>query len=207
MTKPTGKKRGRPRKLPGFIVRLGEDPKKWDEWLFKMGFPKEKGSTKEILEHMLPPIGEDGSGNPAYPRIGDRLGDRSFTLPSDWFFGPYKSDEDANSRRYLEYMDVVAEHLSPKDKGAELKRLFREDAWSRQFESRAEIPAGLGTPEDLKRRLAHREVEIRLKSNRREHVICFVIHPIPPDREEDLDEAGEPEGHWEGLKWFPDRSQ
>lgn len=27
---------------------------------------------------------------------------------------------------------------------------------------------------------------------------------VPTDEPEDLDEAGEPSGHWGGLKWMPD---
>ena len=40
MTKPTRKKRGRPRKLPDFMVRLGEDPAKWDKWLTQYTTPR-----------------------------------------------------------------------------------------------------------------------------------------------------------------------
>lgn len=81
MTKPTGKKRGRPRKLPDFMIRLGEDQKKWDKWLSTMKFPEHSSSKKEVLEHVLPDV-TDEVGKKVRPTIGEREGDRSLTQPS-----------------------------------------------------------------------------------------------------------------------------
>jgi hypothetical protein len=208
MTKPTGKKRGRPRKMPDFMIHLAEDQEKWNKWLSSMGFPEHSSSTKEILEHRLPDIvNEDGES--ARPRIGNRLGDRSLTQPSDSWYALLLNDDagvplPAPWLRYLEYVNVVAEYLSPKDKGAAIKKLALEDARSR-FRSRPpQFPAELGTPAEFKARLAGHELEIRLRADRRNHVISIRVYQLPPDEQEDLDPSDDPAGHWEGLTWFPE---
>jgi hypothetical protein len=211
MTKPTGKKRGRPPKLPEFMIRLGEDQTKWDKWLTAIGLPKHSSSTKEIPEHMLPQVVNE-NGESVTWAVGETLGDESLTQPSDSWFALFLKDEEdvvlpAPWQRHLQYMDVIAEYLYPKDNGANLKRLALQDARSRRGEPATKFPAELGTPEELRRRLAHYELEVRLEFNRREPMIRFVVVPMPPDEDEDLDPSEEPEGHWEGLKWIPDPSQ
>jgi hypothetical protein len=198
MTKPTGKKLGRPPKLPEFVVRLGADQEKWDKWLHSVGLPREKGSTKELL----------------CETVGERDGDSGFTQQTDFLLDLHDgaaADESvvlsAPWVRYLEYMSVIAEARSPKDKGAELNEKFMEDARSRNWEQPPTIPAQLGTPADFKANLDSKNLEIRFEANRREHVVRVVILPIPPDTEEDLDESEGPKGHWERLTWFPDRPQ
>jgi hypothetical protein len=173
-----------------------------------MGFPKHSSSKYEVLEHRLPDIvNEDGKG--ARPSIGNRPGDRSLTQPSDsWYALLVNDDADiplpAPWLRYLEYLDVVAEHLSPKDKGAAIKKLALEDARSRRNLRPTQFPAEIGSPTEFKKRLAAHELEIRLEADRRNHVISIRFYQLPPDEEEDLDPSEEPAGHWEGLKWFPD---
>jgi len=108
--------------------------------------------------------------------------------------------------RYLEYMDVIAEALSPKDSGTALKKLFLADARSRYWESPPEVrvPALL-TPVELRRRWLDHKIDIRaVGSKRRDRIIKIAEYPLPPDEPEDLDEVGEPSGHWDGLKFIPD---
>jgi hypothetical protein len=207
MTKPTGKKRGRPRKVLDFMARLGEDQNKWDKWLSSMGLPAHSSSKKEVLEHRLPDVLENGKL--ARPIVGNRLHDESLTQPSDsWYALLRRDDEDealpAAWSRYLEYMDVVAEHLSPKDKGAAIKKLAFEDARSRSRSRPSQFPAELGTPSEFKKRLAGNELEIRLKADRSNHLIHICAYQLPHDEDEDLDPSEEPVGHWEGLTWIPD---
>lgn len=207
MTKPTGKKRGRPRKVADFMARLGEDQNKWDKWLSSMGLPAHSSSKKEVLEHRRPDV-LDG-GKIVRPIVGNKLKDESLTQPSDSWFALFRKDDEDEPLppawlRYLEYMDVVAEHLSPKDKGAAIKKLALEDARSRSRFRPSKFPAELGTPSEFKKRLAGNELEIRLKADRSNHVINIRAYQLPHDEDEDLDSSEEPEGHWEGLTWFPD---
>jgi hypothetical protein len=108
---------------------------------------------------------------------------------------------------YLEYMDVIAEALSPKDKGTTLKQLALADARSRYWEQPPRVfrpmNAPLGTPAELRQKWLYGELDIRTRAgNRREHII--EIWELPPDEPEDLDGAEGPSGHWDGLTWIPD---
>lgn len=133
------------------MIRLGEDKKKWAEWLTAMGLPKHSSSTAEILEHRFPDIvGEDGKRK--RPIFGERAGDESLTMSRGaWFALFFRDEEDvvlpAEWQHYLQYMDVIPEYLYPKNKGANLKRLALQDARSRRREPPTKFPAELGTPE------------------------------------------------------------
>lgn len=181
MTKPTGKKRGRPRKVPEFIVPLGEDQEKWDKWLESTwGLPKEKGSTKEVLEHMLTPVDSEDP-----PRlVGESPGDQSLTQPIDhWSFARRATDLEnealpARWIRYLEYMNQIAELASPSDNGAAWKEAFLEHAWCHCSEDPIEMPAKIRTPEEFKKLLSAYRIEIHYITDRRRRVFEVVAYPL-----------------------------
>src|SRR5208337_3189813 len=72
---------------------------------------------------------------------------------------------------YLEYMDVIADELSPKDKGAALKQLALVDTRSRYWEPPPEafqpMNALLGTPAEFRERWFYGELEIRVSASNR----------------------------------------
>ncbi|HEX4028937.1 MAG TPA: hypothetical protein VHX20_01155 [Terracidiphilus sp.] len=109
-------------------------------------------------------------------------------------------------RRYLKFMDVVAEKLFPKDGGTELKKLALEDARSRRFDNPPAFPAKVGTPAEFKERLADHTMEIRTRFSRRIKAITIRVYQLPPDVDEYLDPNDDPKGHWEGLSWIPDQN-
>lgn len=200
-----------PKKDP-ILVALGQCPEKWNDFLWDTyGLPQEPSTRKEVQQDSIRVIDHrskrlrlvslDEAGLSA-TRLTDELeslqielsDDQGLPLPRAWL-------------RYLEYMDVVAEELSPKDKGAALKQLALEDAQSRCREQPPDwfqpMNASLGDPAEFKQRWIYGELEIRIRvSSRRDQV--FEIWRLPPWEPEDLDEAGEPPGHWEVLKWFSD---
>lgn len=210
MATQTGKKRGRPRK-PIVIVRLADVQPEWEARLKRAGNPPELRSNF-ISDQSLPWTDRDFSGRKIRPtkvQLGESPDHQSATMSPEALYAPFLADDEGNAlptawQRYLEYMDVVAEELSPKDKGAKLKRLALEDARSRRNARPPEFPAELGTPAEFKERLADHEMEIRCTVNRREQVIRIVVYPIPPDEDEDLDPSGEAAGRFEGLRWIPD---
>ena len=85
-----------------------------------------------------------------------------------------------------------------------MKKLVLEDARSRYWEDPPDLTS-LGTPAEFRALCADadRHVDIQLQYTRREQKIRFTVYSLPPDEPEDLDEAGEPDGHWEGLRWIP----
>jgi hypothetical protein len=215
MAELTKKKRGKPRK-PVFVVRLADVQKEWNQRLRRAGSPEEKGSKFEISAQRLPWTDRDSYGRKIRPTkvtYGNSWDHKSATLLTAPELSLQETAVDESVvlsvawMRYLEYMGVIAEALSRKDKGVDLKRLSLEDARSRSGEPPPTIPAELGTPVEFKQRLVDHELEIRRRVDRRQHVIIIRVYPLPPHVDEDLDETQDPRGHWEGLKWLPDPQQ
>ena len=199
------KKRGRPRKK-----RSEDTPEYWEKQLHNHRLGEHRGESKrEVLACFF----VNKKDQTALEQIGTG---ESVTRQTDELASLHleaaEKEEIVLSREwlhYLEYMDVIAAALSPKDKGAALKNLFLEDARSRYWEQPPEVrvPASL-TPAELRRRWLEHEIEIRpLGSSRRNRFIRIVCYPVPPEESEDLDESGEPPGHWEGLKFIPPKAR
>jgi hypothetical protein len=196
-------------------MRLADVQPIWEVRLRRAGNPNEISSDFEISEQSLPWTNREPSGRKIRPTkvtYGESSIHQSATQQTDSELSRLQ-EAAANERIilptawqcYLEYMDVVAERLSRKDQGVELKRLALEDARSRSEAPPPEFPEEIGTPAEFRSRLAGHEFEIRTKFNRREHAILIRVYQLPPDEYEDLDASGEPPGHWEGLMWVPDR--
>jgi hypothetical protein len=83
--------------------------------------------------------------------------------------------------RFLEYMDVAAEALSPEDDGASLKESFLQDARSRHRERPIHIPAEVGSPAELRALFAAGELKINIESDRRNKIIKIVRLATPSD--------------------------
>jgi hypothetical protein len=194
-----------PKKDP-VLVALFKCPEKLNAYLLRTyGLPQEPSSRNEVQQDCLP---RDERGRRlTLDELGESVtqqtdeltslhheagADESIALSPQWL-------------RYLEYMDVIAAALSPKDRGAELKKLFLADARSRYWEHPPEVrvPESL-TPAELWRKWAEHEIDIRpVGSNRRDQIVEIIHYPMPPDEPEDLDPADAPPGHWEGLRWVP----
>jgi hypothetical protein len=200
-----------PKKDP-VLVALGESPEAWSAFLWKTyGIAKEPQPRYEDGESEFV-SGKTGQTVPLAEIAGKR-GVGSHTQQTDELQSLHlESGDNANTElspawlRYLEYMDVIAEALFPKDKGAALKQLAWTDARSRYWEQPPELfrpmNASIGTPIQFRERWFYGELEIRVcASDRRNY--SFEIWRLPPAEPEDLDEAGEPSGHWDGLKWTP----
>lgn len=200
------------KKKDPILVALGESPEKWDAFFLKQyGFPAVPQPRYEVSESSFV-SGETGQTVPLEEIAGSRLAG-SHTQRTDELLSLHQEaavDENtalsAEWVRYLEYMDIIAEALSPNDKGAALKQMALEGARSRYWEQPPDVlspmNASLGTPAEFRQRWIYGELEIRAHAgNRRHHVI--EIWRLPPDEPEELDEAGEPSGHWDGLKWTP----
>lgn len=211
MAESQKRRRGRPRKVFAWVLRLGDDQSKWDAWLKSVGNPKEL-DWNLFQEESLPAREHDIHGRrirPTKDTFGESADHESITQPEDSLLSVYQQLADnekmtlpAHWQRYLEYMDVVAEMLSPIDQGAALKQLALTDARSRYWEQPPDF-GSLGAPAEFRKRCAESHVEIDSQCNRREHTIRFILYSLPPDVSEDLDESGGPDGHWDGLVWIP----
>lgn len=204
-----------PKKDP-MLVKLGECPEKWNAFLLKTyGFSQDPSTRKEVQQDSIRVI------DPVFKRpkpmsldvVGGLIGsatqtDRMVSVTAEAATNVKLSPE---WLRYLEYMDVIAQALSPKDKGAALKQLALMDARSRCREQPPELSrqldAAFGTPAEFQQLWNYGELDIRARAgNRREHVI--EITRLPPwDPEDDPDEAGDPSGHRDGLKGTPEATE
>jgi hypothetical protein len=195
---------------------MGEDSEKFDVYLKSVGLPQEKHSS-DFQQDALPAREHDTWGRRTRPTkdvLGESRNHQSFTQQGDELDSLHEESAANESitlspewLRYLEYMDVIAEALSPADTGAALKERALRQARSRFWEQPPDLlrpmNASLGKPAEFRERWFYGELEIRTHvRNRRERNI--EIWRLPPQEPEDLDEAGQPAGHWEGLKWIPD---
>lgn len=189
------------------LVSLGECPEKWNDFLLTTyRFPQDPSTRKEVQQDCI--RGIDSRTKRPRPVTLDEAG-VSITQETDALNSLHREAGADSSialsapwMRYLGYLDVIAEALTPKDKGAALKRLAIEDARSRYWEQPPAMPSSLGASSEFRQRVQWGEMEIRaLAANQRKYVIEIREYPMPPDEPEDLDEAGEPGRHWDGLKW------
>jgi hypothetical protein len=195
------------------LVALGDVPAKWNTFLLKTyGLPQDPSTRKEIQQDSIRVIDSQFKRPKAWSldKVGGLIGsatqaDNNVSVTAEAAKSVKLSPEWA---RYLEYMDVIAEALSPKDNGASLKQLALDDARSRHRDQPPganvfrPMNASLATPAEFRQLWFYGELEIRAYArNRREHV--FEIWQLPPDEPDpaDLDEAGEPSGNCDGLKW------
>lgn len=195
------KKRGRPRKK-----RPEETQEYWNKQLhnYRLGMDRAEPEWRVLCcelvneEGRTAPLENMGAGGSVTQQtdalnslLYEAASDENIALPARWL-------------HYMEYMEVVAETLSPEDNGSVFKELFLQDARSRHWEQPPDIPPALGSPAGFRLACLRNELEIHLESNRRTHLIKIAVLPIPPDEPEDLNEAEEPPGHWNGLVWIPD---
>jgi len=200
-----------PKKDP-ILLGLGECPEKWNDYLWgTYGLPQEPCTRKEVQQDCIRVI--DSRSKRAKPISLDEAGE-SITQSTDPLTSLHLESGSnmsvvlsADWLRYLEFMDVIAEELSPEDNGLALKQLALADARSRYWEKPPDVlrpmNASLGIPAEFRQLWTFGQLEIRVcAQNRRQYFV--EIWQLPPYEPEELDEAGEPLGHWEGLKFISD---
>lgn len=183
------------------LIALWKSPEKVDAFLLKTyGVPKEPQSRYEVSETSFT---DRETGLPqSLERTAEQMESVSHTQRTDALTSLHLESGENESVKlspawllYLAYWDVVAEALSHKDNGAELKRLTLTDARSRYWEQPPDVlrpmNAALGTPAEFRERWKYRELDIRLRcvANRRTPVI--EIWRLTPDEPDDWDEADE----------------
>lgn len=205
------KRRGRPRKL-AWVRRIFESEAEREEWFKTVGCPSELESAAKYRQDEVPASKHDAYGRKIRPTkvvFGESWDHASITQQTDELVSLHKESA-ANEhitlspawQRYVDFICVFADSLSL-DRREKVKCLARLEARSRHWETAPDIPAVLGTMAELRSRWERGEIWFRLKYTRRDWNIVVEENPpgMPPDEPEDLDEAGEPSGHWDGLKW------
>lgn len=189
-----------------------EDEVKREEWLKSVGCPAELPS-KGIQQEAVPPAARDRYGRKVKPTkvaFGESWNHTSITQKTDDFLS-LREESACDERielspdwqRYVDFFAVFAGSL-PADRREKVKELAVMEARSRYWEVAPEIPAVLGTIDELRSRWERGEIWFRQKYTRQKWTIYVEENPpgMPPDDPEDFDEGEEPNGHWEGLKWI-----
>jgi hypothetical protein len=189
------------------LVALGNVPAKWNTFLLKnYGLPQDPSTRKEIQQDSIRVIDSQFKRPKSWSldKVGGLIGSATQTDNNVSVTAAAANENTILSPewlRYLEYMDVIAVALSPRDNGLALKQLALDDARSRHREQPPDVNvfrpmnASLATPAEFRQLWFYGELEIRAYArNRREHV--FEIWRLPPDEPdpEDLDEAADPSG-------------
>lgn len=196
-----------PRRPKDPVLASLKTPADWDRYLLKTyGLPQESRSDLEKGESLfgdaraeisitLEEIAASRDGSTGLELLQKETSDRETAVDESIQLSP-------EWNRYFGVMCVIADAVVPEKDREAAKNAALEQCrlGSAQKDAPPNIPAGLGTPEELRLKWRRRHIEIRVMSpaNRQEHVIeiwdCFV----PDDPEE---EPGDDPGHWEGLKW------
>jgi hypothetical protein len=171
------KKQGRPPKK-----RAEETQEYWDEQLHNHRLGMHRAAPKwRVLGCQF--IGKDGE---AVSLMNFRVQESvtQETDPSNYVRTEANTDENDvlpdTWLKSLQYMFIIAELHSPEDKGAALKELMLDDAWSRPREQPIDFSC-VGTPAEFKARCEQSRVEVRTEMVGRKHLIIHVIgYPLPP---------------------------
>lgn len=198
-----------PKKDP-VLVALGDCPEKWSAYLLKTyGIPETPQPRSEVSESAF--VGEDGSRTPLEAVAGRliRLGEEPPKgLSKVWAeYSGLEHEPTEHWKRSQAFMQVMAQIYAhecklSKDKRTEMLKIVEELC---PDEPLVEFPEHLGSAQDFFYRWQHHEFDVHFvyenRTTQRLEILEYKI-PLPPDEPEDLDEAGEPTGHWEGLKWI-----
>jgi hypothetical protein len=203
----------RRRKKDPVLVALGDCPEKWNVFLLKnYGLPNEPQARNLINESEF--TNKDGNRIPLESMAGAqiRLGEeppRGLAKVRAEYSGLEceASEEWKRSQGFFHVMAQIYahEHKLPKQQREAMLKMVDE---LRPGELLVTFASDLGSPENFHYRWEHHEFDVAFESNCRalqRFVITRYVTPAGLDEPEDLDPAGEPKGHWEGLKFVPDR--
>ena len=171
--------------------------KKWEKKLLSMNLGPDKGQM--------------GWKPSARPGISTRTVsiERNPEVLSQGAKGSYlECDYSEQEKRSLSFLRVIIQIAASERKVTKQQRtqLLKDVDEHRPGQALSPFPEVFGTAEQFFQRWKHGEIELRFirSKTRTSPNLEIWEHSIPPDEPEDLDEAGEPSGHWDGLTWMPD---
>lgn len=202
-----------PAKRDPILVALGACPKKWSQFLLKnYGLPEEPQSRNVVSEAELFDKDRSRASLDDFAARQIRLGEEPPKgLLKVWaeHSGP-ESEASEQWRRSQAFMRVMAWIFARENKLGQNERaaLLKNIDDLRPETSLPVFPEVLGSPDEFFERWKGYEFDVRFsRKSRRTQVFEIRQYRLPPDEPEELDEADEPKGHWEGLKWIPDPRQ
>lgn len=184
--------------MDALLLKLGKSRKAWSGFLRRTyGIPEEPRGAREV--------GESGFVNES-----GQLVSLETIAASRGIFASYSGLESTSPEwlRSREMIRVILTILISENRGGDATVKMRDELDDiPPMTELPRFPENWGSPEGLVQRWEDHEVFIRLRYDREQATIILVEESIPPDEPEDLDQAGEPDGRWEGLVWIPNPPQ
>jgi hypothetical protein len=200
------------------LLDCGECPEKWND-LLKSGrygiprMPEEIEARPEISETTF---ANEGKQIPLHVLAGKQLNfgeEPPRGLAKVWAddLGGFERRPTERWKRSQAFMRIMVRIFASKERlpKPELTKLLKVvDDLSPNEPLPRFTPALWGSPKEFLERWRCHEVDMRfVYVNRSSMRFELWAESIPPDAPEDLDEAEEPSGHWDGLKWTPTPTQ
>jgi hypothetical protein len=197
-----------PKKDP-VLLALGKCPANWNAYLLKTyGLPQEPQPRDEVSETAF--TDREGCRSPLEDvasrqiKLGEEPPTGLFKVWGD-YSGP-ENEPGEQWKRSQAFMAVMAwifawKNTLPKQARSELLKQVDD---LQPIKPLPVFDKSLGTPEEFLERWRGHELDVRfVYKNRSTQVFEIWYESLPPDEPEDLDEAGEPDGHWDGLTRTP----
>jgi hypothetical protein len=196
----------------------------YEQYLKKVGMPSELPPAGDLNQADLPMNPETGkrmdleafSGSLAFGLLKVEGVHRQTEGGAVAGFSYFEEKPSQEWQRSAAFMQIIARILLASRNKSRRQRhnlveLRREVA---DFPPNADLPRfpdELGTPEEFFKewRGGYLDVTIRYRDRSNQEILFYSTglrewERSAPDEPEDLNEAGEPAGHWEGLRWISD---
>ena len=215
----------RPPKDP-VLIRL-QISGEYEQYLKDLGMPSELPASGDLNEADLPINPETSKrmdletfgASLAFGSVKVRGVHRQREAGAVAGFRDCEAEPSQEWKRSAAFMQVIARILlARRNKSRRQRRNLAELRKEVQdFPPNADLPRfpdELGTAEEFfeQWREGYLDVTIRFRDRSNQEILFYStglreFEKNAPDEPEDLDEAGEPKGHWEGLKFIPDPTE
>lgn len=194
----------------------------YEQYLKELGMPTELPPAGDLNEADLPINPETGkqmnleafAGSLAFGlvKVGGVHRQRQGGAVAG--FSHFEAEPSQEWKRSAAFMQIIARILlarrnKSRSQRRNLVELRKEIPDFPPNASLPRFPDELGTPEEFFEQWkgGYLDVTIRVRDRSNQEILFYSTglrewEKSAPDEPEDLDEAGEPSGHWEGLKWF-----
>lgn len=196
----------------------------YEQYLKQLGMPSELPPVGDLNEADLPINPETGkqmdleafSGSLAFGLVKVRGVHRQRKGGAVAGFSHLETEPSQQWKRSAAFMQVIARIILARRNTSRYQRrnLVELRKEVPDFPPNADLPRfpdELGTPEEFFEQWkgGYLDVTIRFRDRSNQEILFYStglreFEASAPDEPEDLDEAGEPNGHWEGLKWISD---
>lgn len=206
------------------VLRRLQMSGEYEQYLEKLGMPPELPPAADLNEAYLPTNPETGErmnledfvGSLAFGLVKVRGVHRQTEGGAVARFGHFEAEPSQEWKRSAAFLQIIARILlatrnKSRRQRCNLVELRKEVPDFPPSADLPRFPEDLGTPEEFfeQWKNGYLDVTLRFRDRSNQEILIYSTglreHETgAPEEQENLDEAGERKGHWEGLKWIPD---